>query len=62
MKHSVLTRWIVAVILLAAACILSSQAARFHDFAAFLWLSALVLLITATTLAVIRDRQGRRSG
>ncbi|SMX87919.1 hypothetical protein BI49514_02088 [Brevibacterium iodinum ATCC 49514] len=62
MKHSVLTRWIVAFILLAAACIMSSQAAPFHDFAAFLWFLALVLMITATTLAVIRDRRRRPSG
>lgn len=57
MKNSELTSWIVVIILLAVACILSSQAAPFHDYAAFLWLFALVLLITATTLAVIRDRR-----
>ena len=62
MKHSRLTSWIVAFILLAAACFLSSQTAPFHDFAAFLWFFALVLMITATTLAVIRDRRRRRSG
>lgn len=56
MQHKGLTRWIVAFILLAAACILSSQTAPFHDFAAFLWFFALVLMITATTLAVIRER------
>ena len=61
MQHKGLTSWIVAFILLAAACILSSQAAPFHDFAGFLWLLALVLLITASTLAVIRDRRRRRS-
>ena len=60
MNHSKLTRWIVAFTLIAAACILSSQIAALHDFARFLWLFALVLLITATTLAVIRDRRRRR--
>ena len=57
MQHKGLTRWIVAFILLAAACILSSQTAPFHDFAAILWFFALVLMITATTLAVIRERR-----
>ena len=57
MQHKGLTRWIVAFILLAAACILSSQTAPFHDFAAFLWFFALVLMIPPTTLAVIRERR-----
>ncbi|MCU4297301.1 hypothetical protein D3I60_09450 [Brevibacterium permense] len=61
MQHIGLTRWIVAFIMLAAVCVLSSQAAPFHDFAAFLWLLALVLMITATALAVVRDRRRRRS-
>ena len=61
MQNSRLTRWIVAFTLLAAACILSAQVGLLHDFAAFLWLFALVLLITATTLAVVRDRRRRRS-
>ncbi|SDR91763.1 hypothetical protein SAMN04489752_0580 [Brevibacterium siliguriense] len=60
MKHSRLTRWIVASVLFAAACIFSSQVTTFHDFAALLWLVALVLLITATTLAIIRERRRPR--
>ena len=61
MQHIGPTRWIVASIMLAAVCVLSSQAAPFHDFAAFLWFLVLVLMNAATTLAVVRDRRRRRS-
>ncbi|UVI36042.1 hypothetical protein [Brevibacterium spongiae] len=60
MTHSRLTRWIVALTLLAATCVLLPQMPQLHDFAALLWFSALLLLIIALVLAVVRDRRQRR--
>jgi membrane protein YdbS with pleckstrin-like domain len=60
MHKSRLTSWIVAFVLLAAACMFSSQIPQFHNYAAFLWFFALLMLITATTLAAIQNRRYRR--
>lgn len=57
MQHSNLTRWIVALLMFAAACIALSQTPQLHDFAALLWFLSLGLMVSALVLAVIRSRR-----
>lgn len=63
MRHSKLTRWIVALIMFAVACIALSQTPQLQNFAALLWFLSLGLMVTALVLAVIRSRrQSQHSG
>ncbi|MGC2938846.1 MULTISPECIES: hypothetical protein [unclassified Brevibacterium] len=57
MRHSKLTRWILALIMFAAACFPLSQTPQLQNFAALLWLLGLGLMITALVLAVVRSRR-----
>lgn len=57
MRHSKLTRWILALIIFAAACFPLSQSPQLQNFAALLWFLGLGLMITALVLAVVRSRR-----
>lgn len=57
MRRSKLTRWILALIMFAIACIALSQTPQLHYFAALLWFLSLGLMITALVLAVVRSRR-----
>ncbi|WP_210603780.1 hypothetical protein [Brevibacterium oceani] len=63
MRHSKLTRWILALIMFSVACIALSQTSQLQSFAALLWFLSLVLMVTALVLAVVRSRrQSQHSG
>lgn len=60
MRSSTMTRWILALLLLATVCLLLAPLPPFHDFAALLWAVALASLIAALIVAILRDRSRKQ--
>ncbi len=62
MRRSRLTKWILALLMVAVACQALVFASGLHDFAALLWGLSLAFLIAALVLAVKQERGASHGG
>ena len=59
MRLSTMTRWILALLLLAVVCFVLAPVPPFQNFALLLWGIALASLVAALIVAVRRDRRNK---